>query len=157
MLELNRIRENPEKVKELLARKGWEADFTELNIDFTRRSELLVQIETVKAEQNRLSASVPAVKKQNGDIQAIFAKVRELTAKNAAAEAELKDLQAKIDQYVAALPNTPDEDLLSGGKENNQPIRTNLTKPVFAFPVKNHVELCEAIGLIDYARAAKIS
>ncbi|HAQ56909.1 MAG TPA: serine--tRNA ligase [Acholeplasmatales bacterium] len=157
MLDLNRIRENPEKVKELLARKGWEADFTELNIDFTRRSELLVQIETVKAEQNRLSASVPAVKKQNGDIQAIFAKVRELAAKNAAAEAELKDLQAKIDRYVEALPNTPDEDLLSGGKENNQPIRTNLTKPVFAFPVKNHVELCEAIGLIDYARAAKIS
>ena len=157
MLDLNRIRENPEKVKELLGRKGWDADFTILNNDLSRRSELLVQIETVKAEQNRLSASVPAVKKQNGDVQAIFAKVRELAAKNAAAEAELKDLQAKIDQYVAALPNTPDEDLLPGGKENNKPIRTNLDKPVFAFPVKNHVELCESLGLIDYARAAKIS
>ncbi len=157
MLDLNRIRENPEKVKELLGRKGWDADFTILNNDLTRRSELLVQIETVKAEQNRLSASVPAVKKQNGDVQAIFAKVRELAAKNAAAEAELKDLQAKIDQYVAALPNTPDEDLLPGGKENNKPIRMNLEKPVFAFPVKNHVELCESLGLIDYARAAKIS
>ncbi len=157
MLDLNRIRENPEKVKELLGRKGWDADFTVLNNDLSRRSELLVQIETVKAEQNRLSASVPAVKKQNGDVQAIFAKVRELAAKNAAAEAELKDLQAKIDQYVAALPNTPDEDLLPGGKENNKPIRMNLEKPVFAFPVKNHVELCESLGLIDYARAAKIS
>jgi len=157
MLDLNRIRENPEKIKELLGRKGWDADFTILNNDLSRRSELLVQIETVKAEQNRLSASVPAVKKQNGDVQAIFAKVRELAAKNAAAEAELKDLQAKIDQYVAALPNTPDEDLLPGGKENNKPIRMNLEKPVFAFPVKNHVELCESLGLIDYARAAKIS
>ncbi|MFA5007555.1 MAG: serine--tRNA ligase [Candidatus Izemoplasmatales bacterium] len=157
MLDLNRIKESPEKIRELLARKGWDADFAPLLADLERRSTLLVSIESVKAEQNRLSASVPAVKKQGGDVQAIFARVKELSAQNAAAEAELKDLQATIDAFAAALPNTPDEDLLPGGKENNMPIRTYGEKPAFSFPVRNHVELCESIGLVDYARGAKIS
>jgi len=157
MLDLNRIKENPEKIKELLARKGWDADFGPLLSDLERRSALLVSIESVKAEQNRLSASVPAVRKQGGDIQAIFARVKELSAQNAAAETELKELQAKIDAFAAALPNTPDEDLMPGGKEHNVPIRTFGAKPAFSFPVRNHVDLCESIGLVDYARGAKIS
>jgi len=157
MLDLNRIKENPEFIRLALLKKGWEADFTGLLVDLAKRSELLVKTENVKAEKNRLSATVPAIKKQGGDPAPVFARVKELAASIVAAEEELKTLQAKIDAYVEALPNLPDEDLLPGGKENNRPIRTYGVKPEFGFPIKNHVELSESLGLIDYARGAKIS
>lgn len=157
MLDLNRIKENPEGVRQALLKKGWNADFTELLADLSKRVELLVRIESVKAEKNRLSASVPALKKEGKDPAPVFARVKELSASIVSSEEELKALQAKIDAYVAALPNIPDDDLLPGGKENNRPIRTFGQKPEFRFPVKNHVDLCESLGLIDYARGAKIS
>jgi len=157
MLDLNRIKENPEAVRLALLKKGWEADFTDLLADLSKRSDLIMQTETVKAEKNRLSGTVAAIKKQGGDPAPVFARVKELAASMVAAEEELKNLQTKIDEYVEALPNIPDPDLLPGGKENNRPIRTNLTKPIFDFPVKNHVDLCESLGLIDYARGAKLS
>lgn len=157
MLDLNRIKENPEGVRLALLKKGWTADFTELLADLSKRVELLVRIENVKAEKNRLSASVPALKKEGKDPSPVFARVKELSASIVSSEEELKGLQAKIDAYVAALPNLPDDDLLPGGKENNRPIRTFGKKPEFSFPVKNHVDLCESLGLIDYARGAKIS
>jgi len=157
MLDLNRIKENPEAVRLALLKKGWNADFTGLLADMAKRVELLVKIETVKAEKNRLSGSVPALKKEGKDPAPVFARVKELAASIVEAEEELKTLQARIDDFVDALPNTPDDDLLPGGKENNKPIGTYGAKPDFKFPVKNHVDLCESLGLIDYARGAKIS
>lgn len=157
MLDLNRIKDNPEAVRQALLKKGWNADFSELLGDLSKRVELLIRIENVKAEKNRLSASVPLLKREGKDPAPVFSRVKELSASIVSSEEELKVLQAKIDAYVAALPNTPDEDLLPGGKENNRPIRTFGAKPEFHFAIKNHVELCESLGLIDYARAAKIS
>ena len=77
MLDINLIKTNPEFVKEALAKKGWEVAFTELLAKVEKRVELLKKIENVKAEANKLSASVPMVKKAGGDIQAIFSKVKE--------------------------------------------------------------------------------
>jgi seryl-tRNA synthetase len=157
MIDINLIRQNPEKVKEALAKKLWETDFTELLAWDEQRKALLLKVESNKAEQNRLSKSVPEVKKAGGDVQAIFAKVKELGAENKAGEEELKVLEAKMNDFLAALPNIPDEDLLGGGKENNKPIREFGKKPEFNFQPKDHVELAESLGLIDFKRGAKIS
>jgi seryl-tRNA synthetase len=157
MLDLNRIKENPEAVRLALLKKGWDTDFTGLLSDMAKRVELLMKIENVKAEKNRLSASVPALKKAGSDTGSVFARVKELAASIVDSEEELKALQKRIDEFVEALPNLPDDDLLPGGKENNRPIRTFSEKPHFDFPIKNHVDLCESLGLIDYARGAKIS
>ncbi|MDD5933859.1 MAG: serine--tRNA ligase, partial [bacterium] len=72
-------------------------------------------------------------------------------------EEKLKVLDEKINSVLVALPNLPDEDLLGGGKENNKEIYMYKTKPNFGFKIKNHVELAESLGLIDYDRAAKVS
>ena len=58
---------------------------------------------------------------------------------------------------LLSLPNLPDEDLAAGGKEQNRMLRTFGEQPRFDFPAKNHVELCESLGLIDYERGAKLS
>ena len=157
MIDINLIRENPERVKEALKKKLWDTDFTELLSWDKQKKELMQFVEANKAEMNRLSASVPMAKKNGEDITKIFAKVKEIAAQNAEKEVELKQLEEKIFNFVSELPNIPDDDLLGGGKENNKVIRVNGTKPVFNFKMKDHVELAESLGLVDYERGAKIA
>ncbi len=157
MLDINRIRENPEGVKAALKKKLWDADFTELLEWDKRKKELIQFVEGNKAEMNRLSASVPQAKKNGEDVSKIFAKVKEIAAQNAESEAELKDLEEKIFNFLAELPNIPDDDLLGGGKENNKPIKVFGKKPEFSFPMKDHMELAASLGLVDYDRGAKIA
>ena len=157
MIDINRIRENPEKIKKLLAGKLWETDFTELLSWDQEKRELIQVVEGNKAEMNKLSASVPAAKKAGEDVTKIFAKVKEIAAKNAENDAKLKVLEDKIQKFIEELPNIPDEDLVPGGKENNKAIRVFGEKPNFGFKPKDHVELATSLGLVDYDRAAKIA
>ena len=157
MLDINRIRENPEGVKAALKKKLWDSDFTELLAWDKKKKELIQFVEGNKAEMNKLSASVPQAKKNGEDVSKIFAKVKEIAAANAESEKELKDLEDKIFNFLAELPNIPDDDLLGGGKENNKPIKVFGKKPEFNFPLKDHVELATSLGLVDYDRAAKIA
>ena len=157
MLDINLIRENPEKVKAALKKKLWDADFDELLKWDAERKALIQVVETNKAEVNRLSASVPQAKKNGEDVSKIFAKVKEIGKENAEKEAELKVLEDKIFDFVSCLPNLPDDDLVGGGKENNKVIKTFGKKPEFSFKMKDHVELAESLGLVDYDRGAKIA
>ena len=157
MLDINLIRENPEKVKAALKKKLWDADFTELLQWDEQRKELIKVVEGNKAEMNRLSASVPQAKKNGEDVSKIFAKVKEIAKNNAENEAKLKELDQKIYDFLIVLPNMPDDDLLPGGKENNKPIKVFGEKPVFNFKMKDHVELAESLGLIDDERGSKIA
>lgn len=157
MLDMNLIREQKDKVIALLAKKGWKEDFSVLLSQDAQRKTLRQEVENAKAEQNRLSASVPQVKKAGGDINEIFAKVKQIKADNEVKEKQLAELDAAINKVLLELPNLPDEDLLAGGKENNKVIFTYKTAPKFDFPIKDHVELCESLGLVDYKRGAKIS
>ncbi len=157
MIDINLIREKPEYVKEALKKKLWDADFTELLAWDKEKRELMQVVENNKAEMNKLSASVPAAKKAGEDVSLIFKKVKEIAAKNAEFEGKLKELEEKIFNFVAALPNIPDDDLVGGGKENNKVIKVVGEKPVFNFKAKDHVELAESLGLVDYQRGAKIA
>jgi seryl-tRNA synthetase len=158
MIDAKLIEEKPEYVKEALAKKGWDFDPTPLLVLFQKRRDLLKDVEASKAEQNKLSATVPQVKKAGGDVQAIFAKVKALAAAVKDKEAELEKAEADIKAQIEVLPNMPDPDLVAGGKENNHPIYHFGKEPTFdGFKPKDHVELEESLGLIDYKRAAKIS
>lgn len=157
MIDINLIREHKEEVTRALAKKGWTENFEVLLSKDALRRTLRQEVENAKAEQNRLSASVPAVKKAGGDINELFAKVKQIKADNEAKEAELNVIDGEINKVLLELPNLPDEDLLAGGKENNKVIYTFKDKPIFNFAIKDHVELCESLQLIDYKRGAKIS
>ena len=157
MNDLNYLIENKEKVEKLLKGKLYDVNLDDLVKLVSEKKELQKLTESNKAEQNKLSKSVPEVKKAGGDVNALFAKVKELANQNKENEERLKVVEKEIDDIWFALPNLPDEDLFPGGKENNKPIYTYKEKPTFNFPVKNHVELAESLGLIDYKRAAKIS
>ena len=157
MIDQKLIIDNPELIAQKLAKKGCKVDFGPFLKMVERRKELLLTVENAKAERNRLSASVPQVKKEGGDVQAIFAKVKEIAAKSAEDEKELLSLEEEIKNFLLPLPNLPDDDLLPGGKENNKVIHEFGKVQEFSFKPKDHVELCESLGLIDYVRGAKMS
>ncbi len=157
MIDQKLIIENPKSIEEKLAKKGCVVDFTPFLELVEKRKTLLVKVEKAKEERNKLSASVPEVKKAGGDVKAIFEKVKQISADSKLDEEELVKVENDIKDFLMPLPNIPDDDLLSGGKENNKVIH-EFGKPMkFDFPMKNHVELCESLGLIDYERAAKMS
>ena len=157
MLDLRKIQDNKEKYTELLSRKGFTADFdTILALDEQRKS-AITTVEKYKAERNKVSSQIPALKKQGLPVDEIFAEMRTLGDKISECDAQVKELEGKIFDLLASYPNVPDEDLLSGEKENNKVIREVGSKPEFAFEMKNHVDLCTKLGIIDYERGAKLS
>ena len=157
MLDINYIIENKEKVKELLKRKNYEVDIDTLCDQILEKRKIQREVEQNKAEQNKLSKSVPQVKKEGGDVTKIFEEVKHLATLNKEKEEKLEVLEKEINTVLVALPNLPDEDLLPGEKENNKPIYFYKDKPSFSFKIKDHVELAESLGLIDYERGAKVS
>lgn len=157
MLELNLIRENPELVKKALAKKGWDFDSKNLLALDKERRALRTEVENAKAQINELSAKVPIWKKEGRDVAELFSAVKKLKSDNVENEAKLAKLDQEVTAILVELPNMPDEDLKPGGKENNEVVFTFGKKREFTFKPKDHVELAEALQLIDYKRAAKIS
>ena len=158
MLDLKLIIENPKLVESRLAKKGCTVDFTEVIAWDKERRALLGEIETYKAQRNKVSAEIPKLKKQGAPVDEIFAEMRALGDKIADGDKRVNELQTAITDFISALPNMPDDDLLEGEKENNQVVEVWGEKPVFnGFTPKNHVDLCTDLGLIDYTRGVKLS
>ncbi len=159
MLDIKYIKEKPQEVIDRLAKKGKDAaeDIQAiLDLDAKRR-ELIAGVEAAKAEQNRTTKMIPALKKEGKDTTEIFARMKELSASVKADEETLKEVETQLTSFMLGLPNLPDDDLLPGGKENNEPLRYYGEPRVFDFEPKNHVDLCNGLGLIDYERGTKLS
>lgn len=157
MLDINLIRNNPQKVQEALAKKGCVVDFGELlSWDAERRAKIN-EVEQKKARRNSVSAQIPRIKKEGGDVAPIFEEMRALGEQIAQADKEVGELSDKIFDFITALPNMPDDDLLPGEKENNAVVKVFGEQPKFDFEAKNHVDLCTKLGLIDYERGVKLA
>ena len=159
MIDIKKIRENPEKIIELLARKGKDAGAEIrgiIELDELRRRNIARQ-DGLKAEQNRVSRLIPQMKKTGEDTAAVMAEMKELSDEVKAGEEELREIEEKYRALMLTLPNPPDEDIAAGGKENNEEIRSFGEPPVFGFEPKNHMDLCAELGLIDYPRGAKLA
>lgn len=159
MLDIKFIRENPAKIKEMLKGKGVDCDgYVDriLELDVSRR-ELLGKAEAAKAEQNKASKQIPMLKKEGKDASAVLAEMNRLKEEIKAYDAQVKDVEEEYRDLMLSLPNLPDEDLVYGGKENNEPLRYYGEPKTFDFEPKHHVDLCTDLGLIDYERGTKLA
>ena len=162
VLDIKLLREKPDFVRERLkARGAGEETLVDriLQADEQRRK-LLAELETLKAQRNRVSKEIGALMGQK--------KIEEAEAKKKETR-ELGDRISELDQKVAAVdadrdsamlqvPNLPHESVAIGASSADNPvIRTFGEKKSFNFKAKTHVELCEHLKLIDFARAAKLS
>ena len=159
MLDIKYIKENPAEVIARLEKKGKDArEEIEaiLALDAERRA-LISETEAIKAEQNKTNKLVPQYKKEGRDVNALFAEMKAMSAKAKEIDEKLKVVEEKCTDILLGLPNLPDEDLLPGGKENNQPLRYWGEPRKFEFEPKHHVDLCTDLGLIDYDRGTKLA
>ena len=173
MLDIKKIKENPEAVKAGLRAKEVDCDaivdrIVELDVKIRA---LKTSTETKTAQKNKLAkengklfGQKKGVEKQGKDTSEIDALIEKNKAESIALDAsiadeanELKELSVEFRTAMLALPNLPDADLLPGGKENNEPLRYIGEKHSFDFEPKHHVDLCTDLGLIDYERGVKLA
>ena len=158
MIDIKHIRDNPDEVKARIKKREMNLDsiVDELLAVDAKKRDCMGKVEAMKAEQNAASKQIPQIKKAGGDASEIMAKMKELVAEIKDGDAMIAELEQQQTDLLLSLPNLPDEDVAAGGKEQNEPLHTFGEKPNFSFPMKNHVELCESLGMIDYQRGAKL-
>ena len=142
MLDIKRIKEDPQAVKAGLRAKEVDCDAAIdriLELDEERRA-LIASTESRKAQQNKVSKEIPALKKAGKDVAPVFAEMAALKAGIAEDAAKLDTVLAEYRTLMLSLPNLPDSDLLPGGKENNEPLRYVGDQVTFDFEPKHHVD-----------------
>ncbi len=157
MLDIDMIINQPEHVEKALEKRGFKVDFSGFLELREKRNALIQKIEEVRAKRNKLSKMIGEYKREKKDTTEIFKEIETIKDAVILDEENLNDIEKRINEFLLKIPNIPDEDLLSGDKENNVVVSVNKDQPEFDFPIKDHVELATSLGLIDYERAAKIS
>ena len=173
MLDIKRIKENPEAVKAGLRAKEVDCDaivdrIVELDVKIralkTSTESKTAQKNKLAKENGKLFGQKKGAEKQGKDTSELDAIIEKNKAESIALDAsiadeanELKELNVEFRTAMLSLPNLPDADLLPGGKENNEPLRYIGEKHSFDFEPKHHVDLCTDLGLIDYERGVKLA
>jgi seryl-tRNA synthetase len=159
MLDLGFVRANLPLVEEKLKLRG--ADTGLLNgfaaLDAERRA-AITEVETLKAQRNALSAEFGRLKREGGDVALVSTKTGELKAKTEELERSAAMADLKLQELMHSVPNLP-HDSVPGGKSEHDNVceKTWGEIPKFDFEPKDHIALGEALGIIDFERAAKIS
>jgi seryl-tRNA synthetase len=157
MLDLKRIRAEPDAARAALARRGAAEALDELLALDARRRELLPQVEEGRAERNRASDEIAAAKRAGEDAADRISEMRELGGRIKALESELGGIEARRDELAAGLPNLPDPEAPDGGPDDAVTIREVGERPGFDFEVRDHLDLGIEHGWIEMEKAAEAS
>ena len=152
MIDLARLRENPQEVQDLIARK--EPDFNVqqlLSLDSKLRS-MRQDVEALRKEKNELAS-----KGAGGITPEVREKSIQLGKNLKVKEEELSKSEKELNDLWLACPNVPQADLPIGNKEANKPVKVVGNKPEFGFALKNHVELNQHNRWFDMETAAGMS
>ena len=162
MLDIKLIREQPDLVRQRLASRGGgdETRVTEvLALDDARRK-ALVEVEKIKADRNRISKEIGALMAQKKPAEAEARKqdTRNLGDRITELDQQAATAEAARDQLMLRLPNLPHATVPTGhSAEDNPVVRIHGEKPALAFKPRTHIELCEQLKLVDFARGTKLS
>lgn len=157
MLDINDIRRRPEFYVDKLAQKGAIVDLSAFLEKDKQRRDIIVEVEALKARRNKVSAQVPIFKKQGQDVSEILAEMKTVGDQIKVLDEQLSLIDRDQFDFLAGLPNIPADDVVPGGKENNQVVSVFGEKPTFDFMPMHHVDLVENLEMIDYTRGAKLS
>jgi seryl-tRNA synthetase len=160
MLELSFVRDNLPRVEEMLRQRG--ADPTAVLKDFrevdTQRRQAITEAETMKARRNKASEDINKLKKSGQDATAAIAETKDLREQIQAREKIAADLDARLQDILAGIPNVPHSSVPVGhSAEDNVEVRRWGAPPAFDFAPKPHWELGAELGVLDLERAVKIT
>ena len=157
MLDLKFIKDNEGLVRKAFKKRGLEINFDNLFKNSEKRNVLISQIEKLRSERNAVSKEIASLKKEGKNTESLIADMKDKGFEIESKENELSKVEQNISSFIAELPNLPDEDIVAGGKENNETLKVYGEKPNFDFKIKDHVELAKENELIDYERGVKLS
>ncbi len=158
MLDSKILRNDLDMVVEKLKTKNFNFDVDAFNQLEERRKSLQVSTENLQSQRNSRSRAIGEAKAKGDDIQPLLDEVASLGDQLKNAEGELGALQDQLDSLLFGVPNLPDESVPQGNsEEDNAQVLAWGEKPVFDFEPKDHIDLGQAIGGMDFERAAKLS
>ncbi|MDR0827720.1 MAG: serine--tRNA ligase [Desulfovibrio sp.] len=158
MLDIKVLQHEPERVRKALEARGARIDMAEFAALDEQRRVLIARSEELRRERNAVSARVGALKRKGEDATEIIARVGSVNAGIKDLEGELDLVQERLHDWILRLPNIPHASVPVGRDENDNPEFSRFgVAPVFAFPPKEHWELGEVLGGLDFERGAKLS
>jgi len=159
VFDIRLIREDTENVRKRLAMRG-EADYgvdAIVKLDEKRRA-VLKRTEELQRVRNETSKKIGALKKAGEDTSSVQEKMRKVGDDMKQGEAELKEIDGELQLRLLSIPNLPLESVPHGADESaNVEVRRHGETTAFGFEPKSHIELGEALGILDFQRAAKLS
>ena len=158
MLDIQLLRNNIDEVSERLAGRGYALDVATFQTLESERKTLQTRTQDLQANRNSISKQIGMLKGKGEDASAVMAQVATLKEELEANEARLGELLKELDAFVATIPNVPQASVPVGKSEaDNLEVSRWGTPRSFDFPVKDHVDLGEGLGQLDFATAAKIA
>jgi len=158
VLDAKQLRADPAAVAANLARRGFTLDagaFAKLD-EFRKQAQ--IESDRVRAERNANAKAVGMAKGKGEDATALLARAEELTTQLASSDAAIANVQKELDAWQLGLPNTLHASVPDGRDESaNVELRKHGTPRTFDFTPRDHVELGEKLGGLDFETAAKIS
>lgn len=161
MLDLKKIRTNPDEIKKALKNRG--EDFQESTIDEIlaldeERRKILVEVENLKSKRNQVSAEIPKLKKAGEDVQGIMAEMRELGDKIKEFDTKVSEVDSKIEYILLRIPNIPNPQVPEGETdEDNIEIKKWGEATKFDFEAKAHWDLGTDLDILDFERGGKVA
>jgi len=161
MLDLKRIRTNPEEIKKALANRGEDFDVTVIDevvsLDEERRK-ILVEVEALKGKRNQVSAEIPKLKKAGEDVSSIMAEMKKLGEEIKEFDVRLTEIDEKIKYIMLRIPNIPNPQVPDGETdEDNIEIKRWSEPTAFSFEPKAHWDLGTDLNILDFERGGKVS
>ncbi|KPU27534.1 seryl-tRNA synthetase [Caloranaerobacter sp. TR13] len=158
MLDIKRIRNNPDEVRKALEKRGLGSEIDEvLKLDEKRRK-LLVEVEEMKARQNAVSKEIPKLKKEGKDVSEVLNEMKELSQKIKDIDVLVKEIDNQLREALLRIPNTPHPDIPVGDSdEDNVEVRRWGTPTKFEFDPKAHWDIGADLDILDFERASKIT
>jgi len=158
MIDPKLLRQDATGVAEKLARRGFKFDATAYQLLEGRRKELQVATEKLQSERNSSAKNIGKAKAQGEDIAPLLEAVKDLGDRLDDTAAQLDGVQVRLQDIELGLPNLLMDDVPDGADESaNVEVRSWGTPVDFDFAVKDHIDLGESLGLLDFDSASKIS
>ena len=158
MLDIKRIRNNPEEIIEALKKRRGEYPIQKLLDTDEKRREVIQKVESMKAEQNKLSKQVPQMKKKGEDTTELFKNLKKLSDDIKSMDDDLKNIDEEIREFLMEIPNTPNKDVPVGLDDTENLEMRKWGEPrKFDFDIKAHWDLGVDLDILDFERATKIS
>jgi seryl-tRNA synthetase len=158
MLDIKFIRQHADLVRKALADRGAEVSLDTLLAKDNERRNLIQKAEDLKSRRNQFSQMISRSKGQDIDLESEKAEMRKISDEIKDLDNSIRDIEKVLDALTLEIPNIPHGSVPVGsGSEDNQVVRTWGERPGFDFAPRDHWDVGEALGILDFKRAAKIT